>query len=536
MRQRAARVGGDFARGLWTLPTYPVRQAYRGARAGARAGARGTRRVVRRAWSAAGPTRLRQTVGARVGSMVARRRARLRINRRRQQRFYLHTWWPQQGRRLLVPARWVRRHVLHDVAYYRRRVRRGWQGTRVVGRRVRRVWGRRLGRVRRFRPSWWVQLANLAAVNGRGAVFMMALTALAHGVAKFFEGITSWALHGRRARRRPAAAPQPTPRPAPQPAPAGPTPRSTRPGATARPRTATRPPVIPTAGPTVQPPPVSAGAARPAAGGAAGMAATQNAINIGIPGGIHPSFGRVLEASYKLAATWKAESPVDLHVYLESQPYIMPVLGGIYSQFGSRMAATFPRFTLVHSFFATVANGLTAQQGAAHALFRGWEELHSADLARFRSPDVNERYSDVARWGVQVPNVPVIGNGFRWHANHTVMMEVTRTSIGGLQFGGQGDDMVLELLGWLNDMPLFFDCLCRHTLALCRRLIENNPVEVRFADFFLPLARGYLGLAGEAEQLVNAYRNRVDVDVKRRERPRPNEAWFDFSNQHVTAA
>lgn len=266
------------------------------------------------------------------------------------------------------------------------------------------------------------------------------------------------------------------------------------------------------------------------------MAPTQTAINIDIPAGIHPSLGRILETSYKCAATWRPKSPPDLHVYLESQPYALKALSDIHRQFGDRLAATVPGVNLVHAFFAQVAHGYANLQGPAHELFTGWESLHSADLARFRAPRVNEMYSDVAAHGVNVQNVPVIGNGNsnRWHYNHTIMCEVTRSQLMGLQWTAA--DKLGEVMIWMEGLPLFFDCLCRHTLAMGRYLVQNMPVEPRLGDFYRSLGRGYIGLADSADELIRSYRMRNHNDVQRRERPRVDESWFDFSNQAVTTS
>jgi hypothetical protein len=531
MRQRAARVGGDFARGLWAIPAYPTRQAYRGARAGAR-----------RVWTAKPTRKLRRH----TARWYAQQRKKYRKRNRKQTRFYRRTWWPRQVRRVTGPARrlaaWTNRRSRVSRVRMIRQLRRAAAMRRVLGRRLRRVWGARYRRVVAFRPAWWTQLQNYLAVhNGvRGALALL-LTAWGHALAAFFRDVLpAWALHGRRA-RRPAPQPRPQHRPTPQPAPAGPRPQGARPGThrparPARPATAGPGPMPRFPRPTATPAPAPVGATTPAGGQPMAATAQQNQIDISVPAGIHPSLVRIAEASYRCTATYRPKSPLDLHVYLESQGAAIKVHADIHRQFGDRLAATFPGVNLVHAFFAQVAHGYTNLQTPAHELFRGWEVLHAADLARFRSPRVNEAYSDVAKHGVTVANVPVIGNGNRWHYNHTIMTEVTRAQLFGLTWGVTDDDKVRELMTWLDGLGLLFDCLARHTISMGRFLLMNMPVEPRLGDFYAQFARGYIHLADQADELALAYRRRNAADTNRRERPRINEAWFDFSNQEVTAA
>ncbi len=259
-------------------------------------------------------------------------------------------------------------------------------------------------------------------------------------------------------------------------------------------------------------------------------------IDIEIPV-LHPSLARIAEMSYRTVANFDPQSIPDLHYYLASQSAAMKANSEVYMQFGDRMAATFPGITLVHPFFAQVAHGYAGLQGPAYEAFTAWKQLQAADLARFTSPRVNEIFADVARHGVSLENVPVLDDGItKWHGNHTAMIEVTRSSLFGLEWGSVDEDKVAELLTWLTDLPLFFDCLGRHTRNFGARLVNELPVEPRIYDFYHHLAAGYLGVADQAEELLLAYRQRNAHDVDRRENPRPREAWADFGNRAMTGS
>jgi hypothetical protein len=455
----------------------------------------------------AGQTPLAQTARAaarrRMRRLAARRRA-MRIARRR---WYATGLWPRVGRWSAAPFRWTGSHLSQ---WWRRQVRIRLRAWRIAS-----------PLARLFRQLGW-----------RHAIAAL-LVAAASASIRFLKQFKPYVVP-----TEPAPTGRHHTRPARPPAPTGRQPVGVSPGTVAaRPRTNPADQHDSTTD-SDNPTPVTAPArTRPAAAPAPAGRGTTMAVDTAIPS-VHPAQAKYLTGSLTYVAKYSPLSPPDLYQYLNSQPDAMRQTGSAYTQLGNRLAATFPGITLVHSYFSQVGNGFAALAGKAVGVKQGFEAEHAEDLARFRAPRVNEHYADVRPLGVQVASVPVLQDGqTRMHAYHVVMLEMARRYITGWYPGVEGvsDDRVRDLMEWLADLPLFMDCLGRHQIAFATHLVTHFPIERDMIDYYKSLARGYLDLADQAYELCDKYVHRNAPDVRRRVQPRPNEAWFDFSNQAVRA-
>jgi hypothetical protein len=247
---------------------------------------------------------------------------------------------------------------------------------------------------------------------------------------------------------------------------------------------------------------------------------------------MHPLLAKYHETALAVIPGLRPKSIPDLLRYLGSQGEAMRITGDHMGALAGTLSGRFPGATLVRSYFTAVQMGYTDLSSKAHALLAGYRTLNAADIARHEQPRVNEELADVARhaWGGSLPPLP---DGSVMHEAHAMMLAASRDCFAGYFPGTYFDDAVLDLMNYLESLPLLFFTVMEMHKDFADSLVTEYPVEAGVHGYYYAYANGFLDLAERAKSLDTSYTTLNAGDVNRRLAPRPQEEWADAGNKAV---
>ncbi len=255
-----------------------------------------------------------------------------------------------------------------------------------------------------------------------------------------------------------------------------------------------------------------------------------------IPSGLHPRHTAVLEEARQLIGLWSPKSFPDLAIFLRSQGWASRAEREYWSAGADRLSGDFPGFVMIASFAHRLYEGYGVLATRADTTWKGFKELHRADMARYDNPRVNETFADVKRYGHANVAPMQLSSGEAVHGIHTLLLHTIASNLDGYDPGelANDDDKVQDLRWWLRGLGPLFETRARFGLAFSNRLLIDFPAETEVKNVYDQFTLGYAALADYGGEMATAYENRNPHDVARRDEPKPQEEKRDVGNTAMT--